>query len=117
MMWLVDPIKRCCGFSSSRKFVTDFCQHGARWRKQTRIQTWHCQPCSALEARCTGRNGFCSATGKKHIVLKGQDVKTRQLWTHLAQPYPLRFCEHGAKLLIHSAEAIQSFKLSQWFQI
>ena len=37
MIWDIPPIRRVCGFDSSRSFVTDFCQHGSRWRKRTRV--------------------------------------------------------------------------------
>lgn len=117
MMWLAPPIDRCCGFGSSRGFITDFCQHGAKWRKRTRIQTWHCQPAPALEQCCNGRNGYCPKHGRKHIILKGRDPQSGQLWTHLAQPYPRPFCRVAAKLLADSADSIFSHHLSKRFGI
>ena len=115
MIWKVDPIARLCKGGFSRSNTTDFCQHGAKWRKRTRVQTWFCQPSDLLNKCCQGRHGLCSRTGRHHIILKGQDPVSKQLWTHLAQPYPASFCHAGANLLIDSADAISSFHLSRRF--
>ena len=115
MIWLAPPINRCCGLGSSRSLITDFCQHGAKWRKRTRIQTWHCQPSHELSQCCHGRNGYCSLHDRKHIVLKGRDPSSGQLWTQLAQPYPRQFCRAAAKLLAISTEANHSYHLSKRF--
>ena len=88
MMWNSPEIKKLCKHASHRERVTDFCQHGARWRKPTQISSWRAQPCSTMSLTCCGRKGICSKTSKPHIVLEGRDKKTGQLWTHLAQPYP-----------------------------
>lgn len=117
MIWLAPPIAKHCNHVSSRQFITDFCQHGARWRKRTRIQTWNAQECIDLNVCCSGHKGLCSRTGKRHIILKGQDPVSKQLWTHLAQPYPLSFCHKAAKTMIHSADCIDNFHLSKWFGI
>ena len=115
MMWCAPPIAKHCGHASSRQFITDFCQHGARWRKRTRIQTWNAQECPALNVCCSGHGGICSRSNKRHIVLKGQDPVSKQLWTHLAQPYPRAFCHKAANCIIHSADCIDNFHLSRWF--
>ena len=115
MIWKVAPIARLCRGAFCKCNVTDFCQHGAKWRKRTRIQTWFCQPSDNLNKCCQGRHGLCSRTSQHHIILKGQDPVSRQLWTHLALPYPASFCHAGANLLIDSADAISSFHLRQRF--
>lgn len=115
MIWLAPPLLRVCDFSNSRSFICDFCQYGARWRKRTRIQVWHGQDHFHLSRTCQGRHGFCSRTHKHHIVLKGQDPKTRQLWTHLAQPYPLKFAFVAAQSLVDAYEHMRSFQLKKWF--
>ena len=115
MLWLAPPLVKLIGHPSSRAFLCDFCQFGARWRKRTRIQAWFSQDSITLNQICHGRNGICSRTGKHHIVLSGQDRVSQQLWTHLAQPYPLKFAEAGAQLLISSYEHMRSFQLKKHF--
>ena len=115
LMWLVPRLVRVCGFDCSTKFVTDFCQHGARWRKRTRIQAWFGHDCPDLNKRCCGHKGICSATSKPHIVLTGQDPVTKQLWTHLAQPYPVKFSFAGATALQKAAENMTQFQLRTYF--
>ena len=111
MLWKVPKIERLCALTCCRFFLTDFCQHGARWRKRTRVAAWHGQPCPQLSLLCSGRGGICSRNHKHHIVLKGQDPKTRQLWTHLAQPYPKQFASVGGLALIHAVDCLDNYKL------
>ena len=115
MLWLAPPLARLCRLSCSRPYICDFCQYGARWRKRTRIQGWFSQPDLKLSCTCTGKQGICSRTGVHHIILKGQDPKSKQLWTHLAQPYPHRFAFCGAEALVRSAESIHDFHLRARF--
>lgn len=115
MIWLTPQLTRVCAHHSSRQFITDFCQHGARWRKRTRIQGWLSQDDSRLHLTCHGRNGVCCRTGKHHITLKGQDPISGQLWTHLAQPYPARFCVVAADVLSRSGDAIEDLSYKRLF--
>lgn len=115
MMWKAPPLVKLCSHHCSLSFVCDFCQYGARWRKRTRIQGWNVQTINDLNHTCSGRGGVCSRNGSYHIVLKGQDPTTRQLWTHLAQPYPVQFAKAAAKALIHSYDTLQTFNLRHRF--
>ena len=107
MLWLAPPIDRVCKHSSHVSHITDFCQHGAKWRKRTRISTWFAQPDPFFSKTCRGRGGLCSMTGKYHIVLKGSDPVSKQLWTHIAQPYPTRLCRAAAKWMVDSSETLK----------
>ena len=115
LMWKAPPLLKVCSHKCSRVFVCDFCQYGARWRKRTRIQGWHSQLDSDLSRTCSGHQGQCSRSGKFHIVLHGQDPVSRQLWTHLAQPYPNAFAKAAALALANSYEALESFKYKSRF--
>lgn len=115
MLWLAPPLLSLCGRDCSRSLICDFCQYGTRWRKRTRIQGWFVQPSAELTHTCSGRHGICCASGKYHIILKGQDPVSRQLWTHLAQPYPLKFAQAAARALITSFEQMHNFQLSKRF--
>ena len=86
MLWKLPKLVRLGGLSCSQKFITDFCQHGARWRKRTRIQAWHSPDVPSFHRQCIGHGGICCSTGKYHIVLRGLDPVSRLFWTHLAQP-------------------------------
>ena len=115
MMWQAPPIKKLCMHRSSQVFITDFCQHHARWRKRTRVQAWFDQDVPQFHLQCHGRAGICSRTQKHHIILKGQDPVSGQLWTQLAQPYPGRFAAAAARALIVSAETQDDFHLRARF--
>jgi hypothetical protein len=114
MLWLAPPILRVCQISTHRSCTVDFCQFGARWRKRTRLALWNCQ--FVEPALCKGRGGICSRTGKHHIILSGKDPKSSQLWTQLAQPYPVQFARFLANLLISSCSFNTEWKLHQLFQ-
>ena len=115
MMWQIPFLVRLCSLSCSRCVHCDFCQFGAKWRKRTRVQGWFVQDCSLMNQCCQGRNGWCPLNQRFHIALKGQDPVSKQLWTHLAQPYPTRFAAAGAKLLIDSSYHVHNFVLRQRF--
>ena len=56
-----------------------FCQHGAPWRKATRLVSN--APCfEELSGKCHARNFLCSSTGLRHLVLNGKDP-TGVAWT------------------------------------
>ena len=86
MMWCVPPLKALCAQQQSQCFVTDFCQHGARWRKRPRVQDSH-----KLTMTCSGRGGICCRTGLYHFVLKGQDPVSKQTLDPALSTLPKRF--------------------------
>ena len=106
MLWLapwIEPLRHRPGF---RELVVGFCQYGARWRKATRIWTWHCIERPSLCRRCCGRRGVCSTTGQPHIVLTGTDPVSKVLWTRRAQAYPSEFASEFSRVLSDSAESM-----------
>lgn len=111
MLWHAPQIYKLTKHAHSHSFIIDFCQHGARWRKRTRVHGWFAQPSSMLERKCCGHGGVCSRTGKYHIVLSGADPVSKQLWAHIAQPYPARFAQSAASVLIASANALEDYSL------
>ena len=117
LMWQAPPIKRLCCLKTSICQICDMCQYNARWRKRTRIQSWHGQTENDLRRICEGHGGICSRTKKHHISLWGQDSFSKQLWAHLAQPYPPEFAFIAAATLAAAADYIATFNLIQVFQI
>ncbi len=109
MIWQAPPIKRLIHLRSSKCYITDFCQHGARWRKRTKVFGWFSQESPQLQKVCAGHGGRCSKSGKFHIVLSGSDPVSKQLWTHLAQPYPAKFAEAAAAAMIDASNVIEDY--------
>eukprot|EP00973_Karenia_brevis_P085591 11874281-Karenia_brevis.AAC.1 len=101
---------KCCNV-----YNTDFCQHGTRWRKRTKVATWHLGLISDFDKQCSGRNGFCSKTKKQHIILSGQSKEHGVLWTKIAQAYPTAFARSAAKSFEQSIEQSQLNRLHQLF--
>ena len=94
------PIRRCMRSSSCVVCVTDYCQHGTRWRKRTKLVAWNCAtPPAALSEKCTGRRGMCSR-GKKHVILQGS--RGKRMRTARACPYPWAFAHVCAAFLLES---------------
>jgi hypothetical protein len=115
MLWLAPRLQKLCTLDSHVSFITDFCQHGAKWRKRTRISCWHTPSCPQLCKVCSGKKGWCSARNRQHIVLSGVDPVSKQLWTHIAQPYPKLFAAKVAEHLILSSELCKDSRLHQLF--
>ena len=91
-----------------REVVTDHCAHGARWRKPTRLVSWHAGLAPAmLHARCHRRGLLCSWSGLPHIVLQGKCPGSSLNWTQLAQEYPRRLATLIAAWLIGAGNAIE----------
>ena len=82
----------------------DFCAFGEPWRKRTRFLLGHCIPWKLQSPLCTGHDGMCSFTHRRHIILRGHD-ETGVPWTKRAEPYPKRMCTSLATVLTQSAEA------------
>ena len=71
----------------ARLLQVDYCQYMMPWRRV-------CSHFHAIEEAlqcCSPLHGRCSATGRKHIVLSGQD-SSGAWWSMRAQAYPRRLC-------------------------
>ena len=86
--------------------MTDFCQHGARWRKRTRFLAWNLPTAPPLMCRlCSGR-GVCSRTSLPHIMLRGCVPGPSLPWTLRAQPYPAELARTLAGWLVRGADRL-----------
>lgn len=95
-MWSVPPLRKLI----QQACVLDIhqCYFGSRWRKATRLAFWNptgevrwsAQNISSY--RCHGKHGFCSHSGKKHVILQGS-LTTR------AASYPPRLARFIANNL------------------
>jgi len=86
--------------------VLDQCRYGAKWRKRTRMICGNCDEYTSerLSLRCTGKRGFCSHNGRKHLRLEGVSPQG-VAWTSIAQAYPPRLCHAVAAVLTDNARA------------
>ena len=75
------------------------------------MAAWNCGDISHLNKLCPSSRGFCSITGKPHVLLSGNLPGTSTLWTKAAQAYPGKLSEALARALIHSAENRQLSRL------
>ncbi len=90
-----------------RSHQVDQCAYGTRWRKRTRLWSWHCSDAISLRPCCTGQ-AVCSFSNKKHIVLTGRDSVSGRLWTSLACAYPMPMAWDMARMLSQAAERLKS---------
>ena len=113
-MWQVPPLARLLRRPDSHMCTLDFCAFGTRWRKRTRVQVWGSSFRVRLLGPCQGRSGMCSFSGKKkHIVLSGRDPSSGKLWTGVAEPYLVRFCQLFARALEQAIESLRLRRLRQ----
>ena len=103
-LWHFPPIADCCQLPSTRKLVTDMCQHRTRWRKRTRIQTWGCMASMGLRQQCAGGT-CCTATGRAHLILEGK--RKGVFLSALASRYPWRFERAAARMLLRDRAGVK----------
>ena len=106
--WNLPPIRRLLQTSQAYLYRGDFCQWGTQWRKPTGFMCNHVLDVHRLQKPCSGANGCCSKTGKKHFLLTGSGPKG-QPWTRIAQPYPNKLCMDLAHVLTSRYHATSSF--------
>ena len=70
MCWLFEPMRKLMAQGDIFFITLDYCQFGEAWRKSTSMLT-NCRELRKLAKRCHGSHANCSATGKKHITLRG----------------------------------------------
>ena len=108
MLFAAPPLarlRRAPGFLAGS---LDACAYGARWRKRTTIWGWGVgaqQP--SLFNTCAGHGGWCSHSGRRHVILTGTDRSTGRTRTSLAARYPPRLAQAFADLLINAARHAQ----------
>ena len=111
MMFKAPALKRVCNLADSRSICFDQCAFGARWRKRTRVQVWNIPDMQNDRSQfpvCCGKKGFCSHSGKRHIVLEGKDRVSGKPWTTLAQPYPKPLARKLALLLVSAQKELET---------
>ncbi len=107
MLWAAPEVMACREAPSYLQNHGDYCQHGAKWRKRTRFATW-CVPfkIEALCKLCKGKKGFCSRSGKKHVLLNFKPgEKFKVFRTRKADKYPKSVAKAAAKALADAATA------------
>jgi len=97
-MWEAPPVARLTRTPGCRLVRADFCQFGAPFRKPTNVLT-NGAPEPLAKMCANSPRGFCSRTGRRHMLLRGTDAEGRFL-TSLAEAYPRQF----AAALVRSLE-------------
>ena len=87
-LWIAPEMASLLPRAASDHMV-DYCAFGTEWRKTTRLVSW-CQPLARLPPRCSGKKGFCSFSGCKHVQLEG--FAGGQFKTAAASAYPVKMC-------------------------
>ena len=102
-MWKLPEVVRLLKHPKVRVTFLDQCQFGSAWRKSTTIMSGGIeeQDLTKLERKCRPhRRGFCSRTGKKHVILRGACPGTGKPMTHFAAAYPPRLNSLLARILV-----------------
>ena len=97
MLWLHRPIINVLQYTNAVTAQVHFCKYLLPWKKPTRL-SGTLPGLLTLECLCTGVNGKCSFTGKRHVQLTGRS-STGEWLTHIAEPYPLGLCHDIASLV------------------
>lgn len=95
------PIEKLTQFPCHKSMNVTMCAFGARWRKITRVATWHVDDYDP-PAVCCGRHGICDYSKRQHIVLSGNIPGSGTSWTSTAAAYPQKFAKFFAHLMIQS---------------
>ena len=103
MLFQAFSIAKLLKHKSCTSVIFDRWRFGIRWRKRTRLVMWNCCESDSLDIRCMGSASLCSASGKSHILLKGNSPDGT-LWTKIAQVHPTKLCYGIADILINSYE-------------
>ena len=112
MIWAEPVTAHLLSLPACQSSVTHYCQHGTRWRKNTRFAGWCVRPLPrALGLRCSGRHGVCNKTGQGHINLQGSAPGGKR-WTAIAEPYPSCVASNVAQWLLDSADSIEHARTS-----
>ena len=87
-LWIAPEMASLIPRAASDNMV-DYCAFGTEWRKRTRLVAW-CQPLVRLPPLCSGKKGFCSFSGCKHVLLEG--FTGGEFKTAAASAYPVKMC-------------------------
>lgn len=110
MLFEAPPLAKLARTKHFSESILSQCAYGTPWHKATKIQGWHAGTMSKLAAKCVGKKGTCSFTGKHHIILSGTDG-ANQLWTSRAQAYPPKLCRALALTRAEAADELQTVRL------
>lgn len=104
LLWSAPPLQPL--LTQGHRIVIDYCSYGTRWRKRTAFHAFNLASAHSLGCTCRGRRGKCSFSGLKHQLLSGYDKVTKQRWTKIAEPYPMKLCKDFAKQIVSTVESL-----------
>lgn len=97
--------------------VCHFCQFGEAWRKATTFLCGGLSNTGALALKCSGRNGICSRTQRRHIALSGTHPERRIPWTKVAEPYPVQLCSTLAGIYLYEYKQRQTQSRASYYAL
>ena len=102
MMFKTRQIQRFLQQNKAFLVRADMCQYCVAWKKPTGFLVWGVPRGSVCFKVCHGRDGRCSATNKKHLVLSG--ISGGKFLTSRAQEYPRALANSLMNQLMSSTE-------------
>ena len=101
-LWLTPGFQALIAQDNVELVIFHMCQFGSKWKKPTTVLAGNIPShlLDTLRKTCTGHNGICCRTNKKHLQLTGA-APCGKPWTAVAQVYPKGLCVVLAKLLTH----------------
>ena len=106
-LWMHPLIKKWIRHNDTQLVNFDYCQFGTSWKKSTTVLAYGNKKFNnGIKMQCRetwrGKQSICSRTGEAHELLAGF-IKGRskgQYKTNKACPYPYKFCEHVAPIIV-----------------
>lgn len=98
-LWHASRLSSLLLHPSADSVVTDMCQHGATYRKRTRVVSWHASWPHGWAPTCVS-SGRCTRTGAPHEMLRGSTEGATR--TSSAAVYPMKFTAEAAAVLWNS---------------
>ena len=95
--WLTEPVRDLQ--QRGHLFEVHYCQYRQPWKRPTGLLSGPSAWLQPLAGTCAARQGRCSASGRKHILLIGTDANGKFM-TLRAQPYPAALCQAIAASLL-----------------
>ena len=109
-LWLTPGIRRLVAQKLAWIAVLDQCQYGTSYSKRTSLLVWGVPEHAFSSKLCSGANGRCSRTQKKHVHLAGQSKGV--FLTRAAQAYPQQMAQAIAEAFVDSRQVAVSSSIS-----
>ena len=104
-LWMTPQLLELANVCNAKFHRVDYCQYNVPWRKATIFLAFNLPELDGVLRTCSGTQSRCSASGKRHITLRGKDAQGT-FWTSRAGPYPPSLCSELAKAISRRAKTL-----------